>query len=77
MRTRTIRRGKHCCISVCRFVNFPTGSLESLKGSHVSFNGYGIDVNETIKFGTIEDYNISGNIKKVPTYNGSSRYIAA
>ncbi len=51
-----------------------TGSLESLKGSHVSFNGYGIDVNETVTFGTIEEYGLDGNIKRVPTYNGSSRY---
>lgn len=55
-------------------VTATTGSLESLKGSHVSFNGYSIDVNETITFGTIDEYGLDGNIKKVPTYNGSSRY---
>lgn len=47
------------------------GSLESLKGSHISFTGYGIDVDESITFGTIDDYQNSDSIRKVPTYQGS------
>lgn len=47
------------------------GSLESLKGSHISFSGYGIDVDEIIKFGSIEDYQTTDSIRKVPTYPGS------
>lgn len=55
-------------------VTASTGIRDSLKGSHVYFNGYGIDVNETVTFGTIEEYDIDGNIQKVPTYQESIRY---
>lgn len=47
------------------------GSLESLKGSHVSFSGYGVDVDETVTFGSLEDYQSADSIRKVPTYPGS------
>ena len=50
------------------------GSIESLKGSHVSFNGYGLDIDETITFGAFDDYKSSDAIRKVPTYPGSKKY---
>lgn len=51
------------------------GNLGSLKGSHVSFQGYGISEGETVTFASLESYDKTpGSIKKVPTYAGSSRY---
>lgn len=50
------------------------GSLEGLKGAHTSFNGYGIEEGETVAFGTLADYNEMGNIKKIPTFKGSTRF---
>lgn len=50
------------------------GSLDSLKGSHVSFQGYGISEGETVTFASIESYDKTpGSIKRVPTYPGSTR----
>ena len=55
-------------------VSAQKGNVESLKGSHVSFNGYGLDIDETVTFGEFDDYKSSDSIRKIPTYPGSKKY---